>query len=86
MDVRINSCPVKRAVVGALGGLFQVNVVLGILPAYLSNYPVFAEASGAYPFLLFGAMMILQFFVVLFFYPETKQLSLERLQHQLEDG
>jgi MFS transporter, SP family, arabinose:H+ symporter len=27
--------------------------------------------------------MVLQFFVVLFFYPETKGVSLEQLQHQL---
>ena len=30
-----------------------------------------------------GAMMVVQFFVVLFFYPETKGLSLEELQKKL---
>jgi hypothetical protein len=28
-------------------------------------------------------MMVVQFFVVLFFYPETKGVSLEQLQHKL---
>jgi SP family arabinose:H+ symporter-like MFS transporter len=28
-------------------------------------------------------MMIVQFFVVLFFYPETKRVSLEQMQHRL---
>jgi len=33
--------------------------------------------------LFFAAMMVLQFFVVLFFYPETKGATLEQLQHCL---
>ena len=47
------------------------------------SFPQLAKSSGAYPFLLFGAMMVLQFFVVLFFYPETKQVTLEQMQHRL---
>jgi MFS transporter, SP family, arabinose:H+ symporter len=46
-------------------------------------FPVMAKESGAYPFLFFAAMMVLQFFVVLFFYPETKGLTLEAMQHRL---
>jgi MFS transporter, SP family, arabinose:H+ symporter len=46
-------------------------------------FPLVAKASGGAPFFLFGAMMILQFFVVLFAYPETKGISLEQLQHKL---
>jgi hypothetical protein len=42
-----------------------------------------AKYSWGAPFLLFGTMMVLQFFVVLFFYPETKGVSLEQLQHKL---
>ena len=30
------------------------------------------------------AMMVLQFFVVLFFYPETKGISLEEMQKKLK--
>jgi MFS transporter, SP family, arabinose:H+ symporter len=46
-------------------------------------FPMMAAASGGYPFLFFAAMMVLQFFVVLFFYPETKGISLEEMQRKL---
>jgi len=46
-------------------------------------FPQVAKSSGGAPFLLFGVMMVVQFFVVLFFYPETKGVSLEQLQHKL---
>lgn len=44
-------------------------------------FPVMATSSGAYPFIFFAAMMVLDFFIVLFFYPETNGISLERMQH-----
>ena len=47
------------------------------------TFPLFAKSSGAYPFVFFGAMMVLQFFVVLLVYPETKQVSLEQMQQKL---
>ena len=47
------------------------------------TFPLIAAASGAYPFVFFAAMMVLQFFVVLFFYPETKGVSLEDMQRKL---
>jgi MFS transporter, SP family, arabinose:H+ symporter len=46
-------------------------------------FPVLAQASGGIPFAFFAAMMVLQFFVVLFVYPETKGITLEQLQHKL---
>jgi SP family arabinose:H+ symporter-like MFS transporter len=46
-------------------------------------FPVVAKASGAYPFVFFAAMMVLQFFVVMFFYPETKGFTLEEMQQRL---
>ncbi len=46
-------------------------------------FPVMAAKSGGYPFVFFSAMMVLQFVVVLFFYPETKGHSLEELQKKL---
>lgn len=56
-----------------------------IMNALLSfAFPVIALRSGAYPFVFFAAMMIVQFFVVLFFFPETKQISLEDLQRKLK--
>jgi sugar porter (SP) family MFS transporter len=46
-------------------------------------FPVMAKSSGAYPFLFFAAMMVVDFFVVLFYYPETTGISLEQMQHKL---
>jgi MFS transporter, SP family, arabinose:H+ symporter len=46
-------------------------------------FPVVAKTSGAYPFIFFAAMMVLQFFVVFLFYPETKGITLEQMQHRL---
>ncbi len=46
-------------------------------------FPVIAKHSTGAPFAFFSAMMVVQFFVVLFLYPETKGVSLEQLQTQL---
>ena len=43
-------------------------------------FPIIAAKSHALPFVFFAAMMVVQFFVVLFIYPETKQRSLEQIQ------
>jgi sugar porter (SP) family MFS transporter len=55
--------------------------ITNALIAYI--FPQVAKSSGGAPFLLFGVMMVVQFFVVLFFYPETKGVSLEQLQQKL---
>ncbi|HWY71685.1 MAG TPA: sugar porter family MFS transporter [Terriglobales bacterium] len=47
-------------------------------------FPLLAARSGAYPFMFFSLMMIVQFFVVLFIYPETKGITLEDMQKRLE--
>ena len=47
------------------------------------SFPLLAKSSGGYPFVFFAAMMLLQFFVVLFIYPETKGISLEEMQKKL---
>jgi SP family arabinose:H+ symporter-like MFS transporter len=47
------------------------------------TFPILAKASGGYPFLIFAGMMIVQFFVVYFAYPETKGISLEAMQNRL---
>jgi len=49
-------------------------------------FPTMAAKSGGYPFVFFAAMMVLQFFVVLFVYPETKAFSLEEMQKRLAVG
>jgi sugar porter (SP) family MFS transporter len=46
-------------------------------------FPVMAARSGAIPFVLFAAMMVVQFFVVLTLYPETNGVSLEKMEHHL---
>ena len=46
-------------------------------------FPVMAGSSGAYPFIFFAAMMAIDFFLILRYYPETKGISLERMQHEL---
>lgn len=55
-----------------------------VMNAILSGlFPVIAVRSGAYPFIFFATMMVLQFVVVLAFFPETKRVSLEELQRKL---
>jgi sugar porter (SP) family MFS transporter len=46
-------------------------------------FPVLAESSGGIPFVFFSVMMVVQFFVVLAVFPETKGLSLEQMQRKL---
>jgi len=47
------------------------------------TFPLVAASSGGYPFAFFSAMMVLQFFIVLFVYPETKGLTLEEMERKL---
>ena len=42
-------------------------------------FPVFANASGGLPFAIFAGMTVLQFFLVLLTYPETKGMPLEQV-------
>jgi sugar porter (SP) family MFS transporter len=51
------------------------------------EFPVVVHyMSTATPFAFFAVMTVVQFIVVLFFYPETKGLSLEDLQRKLVPG
>ena len=55
-----------------------------IMNAIISSYfPVMAASSGAAPFVFFAVMMVVQFFIVLAMYPETKGFSLEEMERQL---
>ena len=49
-------------------------------------FPLMAASSGAYPFVFFAVMTVVQFFVVLFVFPETKGISLEDMQKKLGIG
>jgi MFS family permease len=46
-------------------------------------FPVMAATSGGAPFVFFAVMMVVQFFVVLLWYPETKGYSLEAMQKKM---
>ncbi len=50
------------------------------------SFPPLAARSGASVFVFFAAMMVLQFFMVWKYLPETKGVSLEELQTQLAGG
>jgi len=47
------------------------------------TFPMVAAVSGATAFAFFAAMMLLQFFLVLAYLPETKGVSLEQIQRTL---
>jgi sugar porter (SP) family MFS transporter len=58
-----------------------------IMNALISGiFPMMAASSGAIPFVFFALMMVAQFFVVLFLYPETKGITLEEMQKKLGAG
>jgi sugar porter (SP) family MFS transporter len=46
-------------------------------------FPIMAARSKSIPFAFFAAMMAVQFFVVLFIYPETKGVTLEQMQERM---
>ncbi len=46
-------------------------------------FPILSAHSAAAPFAFFASMMVLQFFIVLVFFPETKGVPLEDLESKL---
>jgi MFS transporter, SP family, arabinose:H+ symporter len=55
-----------------------------IMNALISGvFPILSASSGAYPFGFFAIMMVLQFLIVLKFFPETKGVSLEEMEERL---
>ena len=59
------------------GAHWVMNAIIALI------FPLLAARSGGVPFAFFAAMMVVQFFVVLFIYPETKGLTLEQVQHKI---
>jgi SP family arabinose:H+ symporter-like MFS transporter len=51
--------------------------------AISSAFPILAARSKSIPFVFFSAMMVVQFFVVLLIYPETKGVTLEDMEEKL---
>ncbi|HLH06484.1 MAG TPA: sugar porter family MFS transporter [Terriglobales bacterium] len=66
----------KGQSLGSFSHWFMNAIISGV-------FPLMAAVSGGFAFLFFGAMTVLQFFVVLFVYPETKGVSLEEMQRKL---
>ena len=77
-EVFPNSVRAKGQSLGSFSHWFMNALISAI-------FPLMAASSGAYPFVFFSVMMVLQFFVVLFVYPETKGLTLEEMQKELAD-
>jgi sugar porter (SP) family MFS transporter len=75
-EVFPNRVRAKGQSLGSFSHWFMNALISGI-------FPLLAASSGGYPFVFFSLMMVLQFFVVLFFYPETKGVSLEQMQKKL---
>ena len=58
--------------------------MLWVLCAGVSwSFPIVAGISKSGPFVFFALMMVLQFFLILLYLPETKGRSLEELQKEL---
>jgi sugar porter (SP) family MFS transporter len=58
-----------------------------IMNALISlSFPVIAATSTAAPFVFFACMMLVQFFVVLWYFPETRGLVLERVGDVVDPG
>lgn len=75
-EVFPNRVRAKGQSLGSFSHWFMNALISGI-------FPLMAAASGGAPFVFFSAMMVVQFFVVLFFYPETKGITLEQMQRKL---
>jgi SP family arabinose:H+ symporter-like MFS transporter len=75
-EVFPNRVRAKGQSLGSFSHWFMNALISGI-------FPLLAASSGGYPVIFFSLMMGLQFFVVLFVYPETKGVSLEQMQKKL---
>jgi MFS transporter, SP family, arabinose:H+ symporter len=78
-EVFPNEVRAKGQSLGSFSHWFMNALISGI-------FPLMAASSGAYPFVFFSVMMVLQFFVVLTIYPETKGVTLEEVQEKLAKG
>jgi sugar porter (SP) family MFS transporter len=76
-EVFPNRVRAKGQSLGSFSHWFMNALISGV-------FPMLAAKSGGYPFLFFSVMMVAQFLVVLFVYPETKGISLEDMQKKLQ--
>lgn len=75
-EVFPNNVRAKGQSLGSFSHWFMNALISGL-------FPLLAASSGGYPFAFFAVMMVVQFFVVLLAYPETKGLSLEEMQKKM---
>jgi len=75
-EVFPNRVRAKGQSLGSFSHWFMNALISGI-------FPRMAASSGGAPFVFFSLMMVLQFFVVLFLYPETKGITLEAMEKKL---
>ncbi len=75
-EVFPNRVRAKGQSLGSFSHWFMNALISGI-------FPLMAARSGGAPFVFFAFMMVVQFFVVLSVYPETKGVSLEAMQRKL---
>lgn len=75
-EVFPNRVRAKGQSLGSFSHWFMNALISGV-------FPLLAVSSGGAPFVFFASMMVLQFFVVLCFYPETKGVSLEEMQKKM---
>lgn len=75
-EVFPNTVRAKGQSLGSFSHWFTNALISGI-------FPLMAATSGAYPFVFFAVMMVVQFFVVLLLYPETKGFTLEEMQKKM---
>jgi MFS family permease len=75
-EVFPNNVRAKGQSLGSFSHWFMNALISGV-------FPIMAASSGAYPFVFFSAMMVVQFLVVLFVYPETKGFTLEEMQARI---
>ena len=75
-EVFPNTVRAKGQSLGSFSHWFMNALISGI-------FPLMAASSGAYPFVFFAVMMVVQFFVVLLVYPETKGFTLEEMQKKI---
>jgi MFS transporter, SP family, arabinose:H+ symporter len=75
-EVFPNTVRAKGQSLGSFSHWFMNALISGV-------FPLMAASSGAYPFVFFAIMMVVQFFVVLLVYPETKGFTLEEMQKKM---
>ncbi len=76
-EVFPNAVRAKGQTLGSFTHWFMAAVVSWTFPVFARNA---GEAGAGIPFVFFAAMMVLQFFVVWKFFPETKGIALEDME------